>query len=94
MAYTKTALTKKITRKPIACGSLALGIVGTVFSVLIPAVSYGCCIPGIISGVKAMKKDKNAVPGIVLNIVGLSIALINSTFAVVITVRAFLRDKK
>ncbi len=74
--------------------SIVLGIVGTSFSVILPIVSYACCIPGLIIAIKDRKKAYRTKPGFVLNVVGLSIAFINSVFAVVIATKVWLSDKK
>ncbi len=67
--------------------SLVLGIVGLVFSVIIPLVTYACSIPGLIIALRDKKRAYKANSGIILNIVALSIAFINSLLAVVITIR-------
>lgn len=74
--------------------SLVLGIVGVVFALILPIVTYGCSIPGLLIGLKDKKRAYKANPGIVLNIVALSVALINSLFAVVITVKMTLKNDK
>ena len=74
--------------------SLVLGIVGVAFSLIIPFVTYACSIPGLIIALKDKKRAYKAKPGIILNIVALSIAFINSLFAVVITIKMSLFDNK
>ena len=74
--------------------SLVLGIIGVAFALIFPIVTYGCSIPGLIIGLKDKKRAYKANSGIVLNIVALSIALINSLFAVVITVKMILKSDK
>lgn len=74
--------------------SLVLGIVGVVFALIFPIVTYACSIPGLIIALKDRKRAYKANPGIVLNIVALSIALINSLFAVVIAIKMTLFNGK
>ena len=74
--------------------SLVLGIIGVVFSVILPVVTYACSIPGLVIAVRDKKRAIKAQPGVILNIVALAVALINSLFAVVITIKMSLFDDK
>lgn len=73
--------------------SLVLGIIGTIFSVLIPLVTYACSIPGLIIAVRDKKRSYKANGGIVLNIVALVIAALNSALAVVVALKIPVFDK-
>lgn len=75
-------------KKKICVSSLVLGIIGVVFSTLIPGVSFSTSIPGVVLGVVKRKKY-NSSPGIALNIVALSIAAVNSALAVLMTIKMF-----
>lgn len=79
--------------KKLCVSSLVLGIVGLTFSFLLPVISYACAVPGLIIGLKKRKKNYSSSAGISLNIVALSIALINSVLGVAMTVKMFFSDK-
>ena len=64
-------------KKKIGVSSLVLGIVGTVFAFCIPAVTYGCSIPGLVRGLKK-RHIKNCTAGITLTIVALTRAVSNA----------------
>lgn len=80
-------------RKKLCVSSLVLGIVGLIFSFILPVVSYGCAIPGLVIGLKRRKRNYSSSAGISLSIVALSLALINSVFGVLMTVKMFFSDK-
>lgn len=81
--------------KRLLCkSSLVLGIVGTVFAPIMPLVTYSCSITGLVLGLNKKRKQYNATPGIILNIVALSLALINSLIGVVMTIKLFLSEEK
>ncbi|MCH5349932.1 MAG: hypothetical protein J1E40_11460 [Oscillospiraceae bacterium] len=82
-------MSKNIERKKLCVSSLVLGIVGLVFSFILPVVSYACAIPGLIIGVKKSRKDYNASAGVSMSIIAISLALINSVLGVVMTVKMF-----
>lgn len=67
--------------------SMVLGIVGIFFSILVPIVTYACSIPGLIIAIRHSRKAYLAKPGIILNIVALSIATLNSLMAAVIAIK-------
>ena len=78
--------------KKVCKASLVLGIVGLVFSLFAPAVTYSCSVTGLALGVK--KKDTHKCSAaIALNIVALVIAAINSVCAVVMTLKMFGKDE-
>lgn len=85
-------MSKNTDKKKLCVSSLVLGIVGLVFSFLLPIVSYSCAIPGLIIGIKRRKKNYNSSAGIVLSIVAVSLALINSVLGVVMTIKMFFSD--
>lgn len=70
-------------------GGIALGIVGIIFSVIFPAAAYGTSVPGIVLSVKKLQKGYKATAALVLNIVAVSLAFVNSVVAIVITARGF-----
>lgn len=80
-------------RKKLCVSSLVLGIVGLIFSFIIPVVTYACAIPGLVIGIKKRKKNYSSSAGISLSIVALSLALINSVFGVLMTIKMFFSDK-
>ena len=81
-------------RRKLCISSLVLGIVGAVFALFAPIATYACSIPGLISGVRGQKKNYRAAAGIVLNIVALSLALINSVLGIIMTIKIFFSDDK
>ncbi|MCH5192903.1 MAG: hypothetical protein J1F11_03005 [Oscillospiraceae bacterium] len=89
-------MSKNVEKKKLCVSSLVLGIVGLVFSFVLPLVSYACAIPGLIIGVKKTEKDYNASAGVVLSIIAISFAFINSVLGVLMTVKMFFKadDKK
>lgn len=80
-------------RKKLCVSSLVLGIVGLVFSVIVPAVSYACAIPGLVIGLKRRRRNYNSTAGVALSIIALSLALLNSVFGVLMTVKMFFSEK-
>ena len=86
-------MTKEKISKKLCISSLVLGIVGLVFSVFVPIVSYACAVPGLVIGIKRQKKNYNSSAGVTLNIIALAIALINSALGIVMTVKMFFSDK-
>lgn len=79
--------------KKLCVSSLVLGIVGLVFSFFLPAISYACAIPGLVTGLKKRKKNYNSSAGISISIVALAIAAVNSVLGIVMTVKMFFSDK-
>ena len=69
--------------KKIHVPSLVLMIVGLVFSLLIPIVTYVCSIISIVMSVKKRKEHKTTY-AIVLNIVAILIAIANHICGVMI----------
>ena len=69
-------------------GGIITGIVGIVFAVLFPAVTYGCSIPGLVMSVKRSKTEKTTC-SFVLNVVALALAAANSITSVCITAKGF-----
>ena len=88
------AVSKNNKEKKLCVSSLVLGILGLVFSLFVPAVAYACSIPGLVSGIRKSRRDYRASAGIVLNIIALSLALVNSILGVVMTIRIFFSDGK
>lgn len=76
------------TEKKTFTAGIITGIVGIVFAVLFPAVTYGCSIAGLVLSVKKSKTDKTTC-SFVLNVVALALALANSVTSVCITARGF-----
>lgn len=84
---------KDCERKKLCVSSLVLGIVGLVFSVIVPAVSYACAIPGLVIGIKRRRRNYNSTAGVALSIIALSLALLNSVFGVLMTIKMFFSEK-
>ena len=78
--------------KKVCASSLVLGIIGLVFSVFAPAITYSCSITGLAIGVKRRNTHKCSA-SIALNIIAIVIAVINSVCAVLMTLKMF-SDKK
>ncbi len=79
--------------KKLCVSSLVLGVVGLVFSFLLPLVSYACAIPGLVIGLKKRKKNYSSSAGISISVVALSLALLNSILGIVMTVKMFFSDR-
>ncbi len=73
--------------------SIALGIVGIVFSGIIPLVTYACSITGLSIGIKK-RRIKDTKIGITLNIIGLVLAVINTLVAIFVTFKMFNKKRK
>lgn len=69
---------------------IILGITGLLFSLVVPAVTYGTSIPGLVLSVKK-SGEKKTVCAFVLNTVALSLAFANSVLAVCITIKGYLK---
>ena len=67
---------------------LVLGIIGAVFALLLPIVTYACSIPGLILAGRNAKAGYPATGVKVLNIIALVVAVINSIAGVVINLSA------
>ena len=85
-------MSKDNERKKLCVSSLVLGIVGVVFSLFVPLAAYACAIPGLITGIKKSRREYRASAGIILNIIALSLALINSVLGVIMTIKIFFSD--
>ena len=81
-------------KKKLCISSMVLGIIGIVFSVILPAVTYSCSIPGLVIALNKKKKNYNTLAGTVLNIVAVSLALINSILGVIMTIKMFLDSEE
>lgn len=62
---------------------MVLGIVGIVFAILLPIVTYCCSIPGLVMANKDIRMGMNSNAARVLNIVAICIAVVNSFFGIV-----------
>ena len=74
-------------------GGIALGIIGIIFSVIFPAVSYSCSIPGLVLSVKRSRKGYKTAAAVVLNIISVSMAMVNSSLAMIITAKGFFKKR-
>lgn len=61
---------------------LVLGIIGIVFGVLLPLVTYACSIPGLVMANKDIKMGLDNQSGRVLNIIAIVIAAVNSIMGI------------
>ena len=64
--------------RKIHVASLVLSIIGLVFSLLFPLVTYPCSIVGLVMAVKK-KSECKTTAALVMCIIGLVIAIINSS---------------
>ena len=85
-------MSKNDEKRKLCVSSLVLGIVGVVFSLIAPVAAYSCAIPGLVIGIKKSRRNYSASAGIVLNIVAISLALINSVLGIIMTIRLFFSD--
>lgn len=77
----------------LCVSSLVLGIVGVFFSMFVPFIAYSCSIPGLAIGLKKKKNDYNAKAGIILNIIALAVAVVNSALGIIMTIKLFFSAK-
>ncbi len=80
-------------KKPNCISSIVLGIVGLALSPFVPGATYACSITGLVRAFKK-RNEKNITIGIVLNIIALCIAVINSIMGIVLTIKLFNKGKK
>lgn len=73
---------------------MVLGIVGLVFSFLLPAVSYSCAVPGLLIGLRKSKKNYSSTAGISLNIIAIVFAAINSVLGIIMTIKMYKSNSK
>lgn len=78
--------------KKVCTSGIVLGIIGIVLSLFIPAAAYSCSVPGLVIAIKK-KNTHNSAAAIVLNIVAISLAGINSVCGILLTLKMFLRNK-
>lgn len=83
-----------LVKKKLCISSMVLGIVGIVFSAILPAAAYACSIPGLVIALSRKKKGYNSSAGTVLNIIALSIALVNSVLGVIMTIKMFFDNEE
>ncbi len=76
-------------RRKLCVPSLVLGIVGVVFSLFLPFISYGCSIPGLALAFRNRKKEYNTKPGMILNTIALALSVVNSALGIIMTVKLF-----
>ena len=69
--------------KKVHTGSLVLMIIGLLFALIIPIVTYPCSIVSLVLAIKNKELYKTKLI-IILNIVALILALINSIFGVLL----------
>ncbi|ERI99316.1 hypothetical protein, partial [Clostridium sp. ATCC 29733] len=63
--------------------TLTLGIIGLVFSILLPIVTYCCSIPGLVMARQNPYTGEKDTVGKVLNTVAICVAALNSLAAVI-----------
>ena len=70
----------QIPRKRMA--PTVLGIIGIVFGILLPLVTYCCSIPGLVMANQDIRRGLPNQAGRILNIIALAVALANSVFSI------------
>ncbi len=75
--------TAEITAKKAHVPSLVLMIIGAVFALLLPIVTYGCSITSLVMSIIKRHTHKTAY-AIVINIIALIFAVINSAIGVML----------
>ena len=63
--------------KKIHIPSLVLMIIGAVFAIIFPLVTYPCCIISLVMSIKK-RKSNIATYAIIINTIALMVALVNS----------------
>ncbi|MBQ8781598.1 MAG: hypothetical protein IJZ72_08005 [Oscillospiraceae bacterium] len=69
--------------KKIHVPSLVLMIIGAVFALILPIVTYGCSITSLVMSI-LKRKEYNTTFAIVINIIALVLALANSILGVLL----------
>ena len=80
-------------KKKNCVSGIVLGIIGIVFSLFVPAVTYSCSITGLALGIKK-RKTHNSSAAIVLNIIAIAIAAVNSIIGIIMTLKMFRTPEK
>ena len=70
-------------KRPVHIPSLVLMIIGAVFSLLLPIVTYPCCIISLVMSAK-VSGEYNVKPVIIVDIIALAAALTNSVLGVIL----------
>ncbi len=70
-------------KKPIYTPSLVLMIIGAVFALLLPIVTYPCCVISLTQCV-SRKETHNTTAILVIDIIALVLALLNSIAGVLL----------
>lgn len=71
-------------QQPKRNAPLVLGIVGIVFAILLPLVTYCCSIPGLVMASKDIQRGLPSQSARVLNIIALALAVANSFLGIVL----------
>lgn len=69
-------------QQPKRNAPLVLGIVGIVFAILLPLVTYCCSIPGLVMASKDIQRGLPSQSARVLNIIALALAVVNSVLGI------------
>jgi len=75
--------------RPLHVSSLVLSIIGLVFSILLPIVTYPCSIVGLVKAVKNRATHKTTA-AFVMCIIGLVVAIANSAIGAFMGVQGML----
>ncbi|HCR72838.1 MAG TPA: hypothetical protein DIW26_00010 [Ruminococcus sp.] len=75
--------TAEITNKKIHVPSLVLMIIGALFALLLPIITYGCSITSLVMSIVKRHTHKTTY-AIVINIIALVLALANSILGVML----------
>ncbi len=73
--------TVEMTNKKVHIPSLVLMIIGAIFALIIPIVTYGCSITSLVMSITKRHTHKTTY-AIVINIIALVLALANSVLGV------------
>lgn len=75
--------TAEITAKKVHVPSLVLMIIGAMFALILPIVTYGCSITSLVMSINKRHTHKTTY-AIVINIIALIFAVINSAIGVML----------
>lgn len=75
--------TAEMTNKKVHVPSLMLMIIGAIFALIIPIVTYGCSITSLVMSITKRHTHKTTY-AIVINIIALMLALANSVLGVML----------
>jgi len=78
----------EMTSKKIHVPSLVLMIIGAVFALILPIITYCCSIPSLVMSITKRHTHKTTY-AIVINIIALVLAVVNSALGIMLYLAAY-----